>query len=146
MTLTPGDTWSFQLWFRDGSTSNTSTGLAVTFATDGDPAVQFPVVRGETAEAASQLEVVVTLSQPALGPVLVPFTEGGSATAQVDYRVESTNPLVIPAGQSSAALLVTIAHDTEGEADETVVLTLDPPVHAVLGTQLEHTLTILDND
>ncbi|MCP3918190.1 MAG: hypothetical protein GY711_21785 [bacterium] len=78
--------------------------------------------------------------------MMVPYAQGGSATDQIDYRVESTNPLVTPAGESSASLLVTIAHDTVLEPNEAVVLTLQPPANAVLGTQMEHTLTILDDD
>ena len=31
MVVQPGETWSFQLWFRDAQVSNTSDGLAITF-------------------------------------------------------------------------------------------------------------------
>ena len=31
VVIQPGETWSFQLWFRDGASSNTSDGLAIDF-------------------------------------------------------------------------------------------------------------------
>ena len=31
IVIQPGETWNFQLWFRDGADSNTSDGLAIDF-------------------------------------------------------------------------------------------------------------------
>ena len=78
--------------------------------------------------------------------VQVPFTVGGTATDQVDWRVESSSPLTIPAGALSVPLTITMADDTLQEGDETALVILGSPVNATLGTQPTLTLTIVDND
>ncbi len=147
--LQPGDTWNFQMWFRDvnpGPTSNTTNGLAVTFATAGNPAVQFPATLLSQVEETVQLSVTVTLSQAASHDVLVPYTTSGTATYNVDWRVEEANPIVIPAGETSYEMTVIVAEDTDQEGDETGVVTLGTPTGGVLGTAPEFTLTIVDDD
>ncbi|MCP4037412.1 MAG: hypothetical protein GY733_10780 [bacterium] len=148
-TFQPGDTWSFQMWYRDvnpGSTSNATNGLAITFATTGDPAAQFPVTLLEEEEEARQLSVAITLSQPSARDVLVPYSTGGTATYNVDWRVEETNPIVIPAGETSFEVTIMVAEDGSQEPDETGVITLQAPTGGVLGTAPEFTLTIVDDD
>ncbi len=145
----PGETWNFQLWFRDvnpGPTSNTTNGLAVTFATTGDPAVQFPRTLRRELEETMQLVVTVTLSQPAGVDVSVPFSTGGTATYNGDWRVEEPNPFVIPAGETSFDMTLIVAEDAMQEGDETAIVTLGAPTGGVLGTAPEFTLTIEDDD
>ncbi|MCP3918780.1 MAG: hypothetical protein GY711_24805 [bacterium] len=113
----PGSTWNFQFWFRDID----------------------PYFTSNTTDA-------VTLSQPSTEDIAVPFTVGGTATADVDYHFESPNPLLIAAGQSSAGLVISVAEDGQTESDETVILRLQDPTNAVLGTASEFTLTIVDDD
>jgi hypothetical protein len=147
--LSPGETWSFQYWFRDanpGATSNTTNALALTFAASGDPRVQFPVSVLRRDEATTQFQVTVTLSHPATQTVQIPFTVGGTATDQVDWRVETTSPLVVARGDVSVPVTITLADDALQEGDETAIVTLLNPSGAVLGTQPSLTLTIVDND
>ncbi|MCP3918779.1 MAG: hypothetical protein GY711_24800 [bacterium] len=147
--LQPGDTWNFQFWVRDtnpNATSNTTEGVCVTWATFGDPSVQFPVTLMDSGEQASALEVLVLLSQPSSVEVRVPFVVTGTATANIDYRIETASPLVIPPDAQFGVLRVIVAADTEVEGDEHVTIRLEAPVGAVLGSAAEFTLTILDDD
>ncbi|MCP3914095.1 MAG: hypothetical protein GY711_00890 [bacterium] len=145
----PGETWSFQMWFRDvnpGSTSNMSNGLAVTLVTPGDPAVQFPVTLRREIENAVQVPVEVTLSQPAEGNVIVPYTLGGTAAVGVDWDIDPPSPAVIPAGETSVTLTATIIEDSDVEGEEIATVTLGSPLGGVPGTTLEFQITILDDD
>ncbi|MCP3919056.1 MAG: hypothetical protein GY711_26230 [bacterium] len=145
-SLAPGDTWSFQYWTRDGATSNLSNGLSVTFATGDEPTVQFPEATANVTEESTTYEALVMLSEPTHGIVLVPFATGGSAEHQVDWRIEETNPLSIPAGATSFAMTIIVAEDAEVEGDETATITLLDPTGAAAGTQTVFSLTIVDDD
>ncbi|MCP3914770.1 MAG: hypothetical protein GY711_04320 [bacterium] len=146
-TVMPGDTWNFQFWFHDiGNSSNTSDAVALTFETLGAPSAQFPVTLASLEEDTVQRTFDVTLSQPAAGAVMIPWSTSGSATPMVDYRIESTNPLVVPAGATEVTLLVTFNEDADIEPDETVIVDLLAPTGAVLGTATRLVLTITDDD
>ncbi len=148
-TVQPGDTWNFQLWFRDSNpmpTSNTTNGLALTFATGGAPAVQFPATLLELEEDASQFAVAVTLSEAADLDLTVPYTTSGTATYSVDWRVEESNPIVIPAGDTSFEMTIIMSEDSIPEGNETAILELGSPIGGVLGTASEFILTIRDDD
>ncbi len=148
-TFHPGDTWNFQIWFRDtnpGPTSNTTNGLALTFATSADPSVQFPVTLGVTPEDASRVGVTITLSQETSHDVLIPYTTSGTSIYGVDWRLNTPSPIVIPAGSPAIEVSFIIAEDQETENDETAILTLGPPTGGVIGTATQFTLTIEDDD
>ncbi|MCP3914897.1 MAG: hypothetical protein GY711_04960 [bacterium] len=145
-TLAPGETWTFQYWYRDGAGSNTTDAVAVTFETGGDPSTQFPGALAQRSEDAATVEALVTLSQATGSDVGIPFTVGGTALPGADFDLGTTSPLVIPAGATSAAIELTLLDDTEIEGTERVTLALDPPTGAVLGSQTVYELTILDND
>ncbi len=145
----PGDTWNFQLWFRDlnpSLTSNTSQAIEVFFTGSAGPELALVAPERRATEEAIQFDVHLRLSRPSTSDILVPYTEGGTATDGVDWRVESTNPLVIRAGELCASLVITVAEDQEVEGDETAVVTLTSPAEAVLGEVAEFTLTIVDDD
>ncbi|MCP3915023.1 MAG: hypothetical protein GY711_05670 [bacterium] len=147
--IVPGETWSFQYWFRDmnpGVTSNTTNGLAITFETNADPTTQFPATLLQVDEDALQLSVIVTLSQETDQDVIVPYTTSGTAEYNTDWRVEESSPIVVPAGESSFEMTIIVAGDAIQESDETGIIALGPPTGGVLGTASEFTLTIRDDD
>ncbi len=149
VSFSPGDTWSFQMWFRDanpGQTSNTTNGLAVTFETTGEPAVQFPASLLSLVEDATQIEVDVTLSQVTFEDVVIPYSVSGSATYNIDWRIEEVNPIVMPAGETSVTMTLVIAEDSVQEPDETAIITLGTPSGGVAGTASTFKLTIVDDD
>src|SRR5690606_6861360 len=69
-------------------------------------------------------QFVVTLSQASSHDTTVSYTVGGTAAAGSDFTALS-GTVVIPAGETSAAIFVTVLDDNVVEGDETVVLTLD---------------------
>lgn len=147
--VAPGETWTFQMWYRDqnpGPTSNTTNGLAITFTTPGYPSVQFPVTLRTVEEEATQIEVLVTLSQSAEHDVTVPWSTSGTATENVDWRVEEDNPFVIVAGETTFSMTVTLGEDLDQEGDETAIVQLGMPAGGCLGTAATFTLTIGDDD
>jgi hypothetical protein len=137
------------MWYRDqnpGPTSNTTNGLAITFTTPGYPSVQFPVTLRTVEEEATQIEVLVTLSQSAEHDVTVPWSTSGTATENVDWRVEEDNPFVIVAGETTFSMTVTLGEDLDQEGDETAIVQLGMPAGGCLGTAATFTLTIGDDD
>lgn len=75
----------------------------------------------------------VTLSLPTNFNVQVSFSVGGlTATSGSDYTT-TTGTVLIPSGQTSSVISVSIIGDTAIEADETLSVTLMNPVHAVIG-------------
>ena len=76
----------------------------------------------------------------------VNYTVGGTATSGSDYQSLSGS-VVIPAGQSSAPIVVTPIDDgILGEGNETVVVTLTADAAYAVGAQNSGTVTIVDND
>ena len=80
----------------------------------------------------------VSLSSPALHDVRVDFKtidgtaiSGGSGVASADYG-HTSGQLIIPAGQSSGTIEVTIFSDKLVEVDEHFFLTLSNPVNAMI--------------
>ena len=76
--------------------------------------------------------------------VTVPFSTSGSVTSG-DYTIVNPSPLTIPAGSSSADIEISIAEGDGYESDETLVLSLDTPTNAVLGTPDQQQITITED-
>ncbi len=127
-----------------GSENNTQQVAAIISDDDSAPSVQFQLASSSANEAAGNVTIVVTLSAPSAMATSVPFTLGGTAT-NAD-RTVSASPLVIAAGQTSAAIVVNVVNDSLDELNESVVLQLGTPTNATLGASTTHTLTIVDND
>ncbi len=127
-----------------GSENGTQQVTATISDDDSAPSVQFQLANSSTNEAAGNVTIVVTLSAPSAMATSVPFTLGGTAT-NAD-RTVSASPLVIAAGQTSAAIVVSVVNDSLDELNESVVLQLGTPTNATLGANSQHKLTIVDND
>ncbi len=128
---------------NDSEVENTTVGVPT-----GLPVVQFSQATSSVAESAGNRHVVVTLSHQAAQDVTVAFAATGASTASTpgDYTLQSS-PVTIPAGETSADIVVTIVNDTTAEPAETVVLQLSSPsANATLGPAATHTLTITDDD
>ncbi|MBI4640024.1 MAG: hypothetical protein HY731_04985 [Candidatus Tectomicrobia bacterium] len=109
-------------------------------------AVSFKTASSDIDEAGSFKTMVVQLSVPADRTVKVDYgLTGTSEGGGVDYKLdEGTLPFL--AGETSKTIKVDIVDDEIDEEDETVIITLADPEVAVLGDDIEHTLTIKDND
>ncbi|MBL8828835.1 MAG: hypothetical protein JNM18_17785, partial [Planctomycetaceae bacterium] len=112
---------------------------------DAPPVVQFVALTQAVVESTPTARAIVRLLQPSGLDVTVPITSSGTTT-NADASVSTTLPVVIPAGQISAAIDVAITDDTTAEATETLVLTIGTPTNATRGAVNTHTLSIVDND
>lgn len=96
---------------------------------------------GET----SKLIITVKLSRQSSKGVIVDYTtQPGSARPGLDYE-EQTGKLVIPAGQLSGQVAITILPDTEPEPDEHFYLTVTEVKGAQIG-KAQAVATVMDND
>jgi hypothetical protein len=109
-----------------------------------NPEVDFAVASTSATEASGLVSVSVVLSAAAVQDVTIPYSVGGSATA-ADATVPS-GPLVIPAGQLSGSIDVTVLGDSESEGLERVALTLGAPTGGVLGSNTVHEVVIADDE
>jgi hypothetical protein len=131
--------------------SNATLGAAKTHTTliendDALPTVDFAIADQLAGENTGTMTVIVTLSAPSALDVSVPFGASGTASgAGVDYMINSS-PLLIPAGQSTGTITISMVDDGLYEPNETVVLTLSQPGNGYLGAQTLHTATLADND
>src|SRR5208283_2094032 len=77
---------------------------------------------------------------------VVPFTVGGTAREQGNYRILTPSPLVIKAGTTNTAVRVALIDNGVNEEDKTLVMAMGMPSNAALGQNPVHTLTIEDTD
>jgi len=127
-------------------THNPSSVASATF-TKQDRLVQFASGTSNGGESSGTVQIEVTLSLAATSDVTVDYqsTAGGSATAGSDFTAIS-GTLTFTSGQSSKNIDLPILDDSEEEDNETVVVTIDSPSGALLGSPSTHTFTIIDND
>ncbi len=127
----------------------------LTIKDDDAPVATFTAASGEVAEGDSGSviphNVEVKLDRPApAGGTLLTFSVSSppniGATSSDDYGVPATMTARVQAGDSSTDIPVTIVGDGDNEADEIVVLTLDPGRGYSVGSADEYTLTIVDDD
>lgn len=129
-----------------------SVGEAMTITDFGDvifrvavPSVSIAPESISRDESAGTVSMTVTLSEASASEVVIPFGLTGSAVVDADYTI-SASPIRIPAGETTASVTIGIIDDAVQESDESVIVTLQTPTGAVLGTTSESTLTIQDND
>lgn len=127
----------------------TNTARMHTIADDDvPPQVAFAQAAANSTETATAVNLMVQLSAASGRAVTVPFTVAGSSTAEngEDYTLGSTAALTIPAGMTSASIVINVKTDTLDEEDETIVIELGTPTNATLGGVTSQTLTIADDD
>ncbi len=113
--------------------------------TSADPVVDFSTTNQTVSEDGGNVSISVILSSVSESEIVIPFVVTGTATDGTDYTI-STSPLRIAAGQTSGTIVVTAISDSENEGDETIVVTLQSPTGATLGTSTTHTLTLQNSD
>jgi len=119
----------------------TSAGQAATL-----PTVTVVDSDGNAAESgANSGSFRITRSGSTGSPLTVRYALGGSAANGADYAALSGS-VTIPAGSSSAMILVDTIDDSAPEGDENVVLTLSPDAAYVIGTPDRATVDMEDND
>ena len=113
---------------------------------DPFPAVSFGTGESRSDESVSPVRIKVGLSRRSEQQVEVGYVvTGGTATGGVDYVLRN-GTLVFAPGETVKTIDAEIADDRLHERGETIELTLQNPVNAVLGKGTVHTVTIIDND
>lgn len=103
--------------------------------------VQFSLASETVNESAGTFSITVTQSFASVSDTIVPFTLGGTAVAGTDFSGVTASPLVIPVGQTSAAITGNLLSDP-GNFTETLTFTLGTPTNAELGSITVNTLSI----
>ena len=98
----------------------------------------------EQGSDSGEFTVLASRSAPPGGLTVNLGAPSGSATAGTDYTALSSSVL-IPAGASSAAIIVTPLPDSVAEGDETVILSLAPGSGYEIGSPNSATVTIVDD-
>lgn len=105
--------------------------------------VGFTATTSAASENVTSVELLVSLSAAQPAPVTVHYAPiGGTATGGgIDYTL-SPEMLTFAPGETVKTIPITIFDDTLGESNETIMVTLDSPIGAVLNANTTHTLTV----
>ncbi|MBA3708453.1 MAG: tandem-95 repeat protein, partial [Planctomycetes bacterium] len=135
----------------DGGTANggidRSVSVSVNFVVHGPvQAVTAAFANGSSTvvETVDTVRIPVVLSGPAPSEVSIGYSVAGTATSS--QAVVSPGPLLIPAGQSSGDIVISVVDDDVQQPARTVVLTLTSASGSTLASPTSHTVTITDND
>jgi len=110
------------------------------------PTIQFASAASEGLETVSPAVIEVTLSAPFAHTVSAQCrVSGGTSTGGVD-RVCQPRVITFAPGETMTTVPITIFNDTQGEPDETVILSLSDVSRALSGAPASHIYTIHDND
>jgi hypothetical protein len=119
--------------------------------------IQFSAATYTVSEASSRVDTIVTRTGSTAAAATVSFATSdnagtqacsvvnGRASARCDYITRLTT-VKFAAGESSKTVSILIINDTYFEGPETLTATLSNPTGATLGTQLNATITINDDE
>ncbi|MGQ0622026.1 MAG: Calx-beta domain-containing protein [Panacagrimonas sp.] len=117
--------------------------------TDGDPTerpeIAFAVADRSVTEGSGPAGIAVRLSRASSSAITASIRVDGSAEPGDDYAAIDQD-VTIPAGETEVTLSLRLIDDGQREDAETVILHLDNPSGASLGSPASHTLTVLDDD
>ena len=145
------------LTLRDDDTNYTSPNYAlaplseatVTIIDDDSPAVPAVTVKTTTPEISEDGmdngELIFTRNGSTTADLYVNYAMSGTATPGADYATLS-GVVLIPAGQSSTTVPLTVIDDKNVEPNETVTATITPNAAFTIGSPAAATITILDDD
>lgn len=138
------------------STVNPSGGSTTAIALDQDdapliaPKVEFWTRSSSVSEGAGKVKVYVSRKYSNSDPQSVRlYLVGGTATKGASADFTLTEPKTITFNPGIATLdstEITLNDDAISEGTETVVLRLDQQNNCLIGTEVAHTLSIIDND
>jgi len=113
---------------------------------DGTPTAQFASASTQVSEAAGNVVLTVTLSNPSAVAITVTYnTSDGSAGVPGDYTAASGSVSFAP-GATVATLSVPVVEDTIDESNETFNVKLTGATNSAVGTPDTAGVTIVDND
>ena len=104
------------------------------------PTVTLRTASQSVLQSGGQAFFVAVLSQPAMGPITVPYTISGTATSGTDYSGLTSGTLTFTSGQSVALTSFNVLTTTS--TNKTVIMTLGAPSGATLGTYSAETIYV----
>jgi hypothetical protein len=126
--------------YKVGSPNSATVQIA-----DDDTVVSITALIPNTSEAGRKGIFKVSRSGPATSALTVKYTVGGTAADGADYN-HLSGSVTIPAGKSSANIVVTPVDDSVHEGMETVIATIAADPHYQVGSPASATVKIGDND
>ncbi len=109
-----------------------------------EPTVSFTTASQKVKENAGTATIGVELSAVSGRDVTVPLMASGTAKTPGNYTM-TPGPVVIKAGQRSAAITVNVVDNGLNEDDKTVVVSMGVPTNAVQGKTTTSTVTIVEH-
>ena len=132
--------------YSPGGPSVATTSSDGTFSVVFPPSVNVSVTQADGFETGpSPIIFTVTREGSTVEPMTVRYALSGTASNGVDYPDDPLT-VTIPAGQSTAEILIVPEDDWEAELTETVVVTLLPSMDYQLKPPITATGYIVDND
>jgi hypothetical protein len=117
--------------------------------TDNDPipSVKWSVATQTVSEAAGTATATAILSNPSSSIITVQFSYNtGSATSGTDFSIAAPYSFTFDPMVTSQTKTISIVNDPVYELNETIILNLNTPVNATIGTPNPHTITITSDD
>ena len=150
-TLSAFDGSSLNVTFIDGGLASGYSGQADSLELTLPVALPTVTIAATTADAAEEGTVAgqftVTLSETApVGGLTVAYSVAGTAAIDGSDYTALSGTVTIAEGATTATIDVTPVDDSAVEAAETVIVTLNADASYDLGTEVEATVTIADND
>jgi hypothetical protein len=116
---------------------------------DGAPQLEFEVVTSNELEDAGAISINVQLSAASAKDITFDYLIAGTAThppaGDADHDLTVLTKTIL-AGAVTSSIDLTITEDLSDELIETLILTVQNPFEAVIGSKATHTLSIIDND
>lgn len=112
---------------------------------DSPPEVNFYGSHMNGIETGGAISISVNLSLTSVHDISIPLALSGSASEGADYSI-STSTLVIPAGNSGGSILISFIDDSIYDPDENIIIYLGAPTNATLGTAVQFTVDIEDDE
>ncbi|MEO9966787.1 MAG: DUF2341 domain-containing protein [Reichenbachiella sp.] len=123
--------------------------ITYTIQDDDDiPTIEFIDTSSSINEGTATVTVGLTLSAESGNDITVDYAvNGGSTTASDgDDYIFPAGTATISAGNLTSNISISIIDDADIEALENIVIDISSPTNATLGTNVQHTMTINDND
>ncbi len=149
--INPAGNWTFRIGDDFAQDPLCVQSFALQIVADvPDPEIEFTVTTSSVGENVGSVNIEVTLEYAIDQNVTVPYTFNASSTATgggTDFTDSTGGSVTITAGNTTANVQLAINNDILFEPNETVVIDLaTPATDAVLGSNIQHILTISDND
>ncbi|MDD3093419.1 MAG: Calx-beta domain-containing protein [Clostridia bacterium] len=131
-----------------GATLNENSVYTYTIVdNDTYPTLSFSQPTSQAREDINVAEILVSLSSAYPEEIHFNYSiVGGSAEGDgLDYRVEETEAIIEP-GSTTGLIPIIIYDDDLSEETENILVSIHDPVNAILGSEVTHGLSILDNE